>query len=294
MLLKILSMIRPADGLNFLFLFLLIAITTVSGYKIPHAPQLILLYCGLFLAQALLLLFRDRGRFMHWAYHLIFPTISILAIFDSLEYIVHAVNPQDIDPLLIKLDFFLFGGHPTVMMEGIMHPLLTDALQVAYSSYYLLPFTIGIVLLAQKREPEFDYALFLIMLCFYLSYAGYLLFPAIGPRFTMVHLQTTDLQGFVLTAPIQELLNRLEGIKRDAFPSGHTGIALTCLFLAFKFEKKLFWIFLPFVSALIFSTVYLRYHYVVDVLAGIGLTALTLFFGGAYYGYWQKRVRPGR
>ncbi len=289
-----LALLRPADALNFISLTALTIITVIFSHKIDHASLLILLYSGMFLMQALLLLFRERGRFMHWVYHLVFPTISILAIFESLEYIVHAINPQDIDPLLIKMDYFLFGGHPTVMLERIMHPLLTDTLQLAYSSYYLLPFTIGIVLLLQKREQEFDYALFMIMFCFYLSYAGYLLFPAIGPRFTMMHLQTTDLQGFVLTAPIQELLNHLEGIKRDAFPSGHTGIALTVLSLAFKFEKKLFWIFLPFVSALIFSTVYLRYHYVVDVLAGIILTALTLFFGGAYYGYWQKRIRPDR
>ncbi len=294
MIRNFLSLLRPADALNFLSLTLLTVITVIFSHKIDHAAFLICLYCGMFLIQALLLLFRNRGRFMHWTYHLVFPTISILTIFDSLEYIVHAINPQDIDPFLIKLDFLLFGGDPTVMMEKIMHPLLTDALQLAYASYYLLPFTLGIVLLAQKREQAFDYSLFMIMLCFYLSYAGYLLFPAIGPRFTMNHLQTTGLQGFVLTAPIQELLNRLEGIKRDAFPSGHTGIALIVLFLAFKFEKKLFWIFLPAVSALIFSTVYLRYHYVVDVLAGICLTALTLFFGGAYYGYWQKRIHPDR
>ena len=289
-----LALLRPADALNFLSLTLLTVITVTFIHRIDHAPFLILLYSGMFLAQALLLLFRDKGRFMHWAYHLIFPTISILAIFDSLEYIVHAVNPRDIDPILIKIDYAIFGGHPTVMLERFMQPLLTDALQVAYTSYYLLPFTLGIALLARRREQEFDYALFMIMLCFYLSYAGYLLFPAIGPRFTLTHLQNSDLQGFVLTAPVQELLNRLEGIKRDAFPSGHTGIALIVLVLAFRFEKKLFWIFLPFVSALIFSTVYLRYHYVVDVLAGVVLTALTLLCGGSYYGYWQKRVRPDR
>lgn len=289
-----LLLLRPADALNFISLTALTVITVIFSSMVEHAALLILLYCAMFLVQALLLLFKDKGRSMHWVYHLIFPTISILAIFDSLEYLVHAVNPQDIDPVLIKFDFLLFGGHPTIMLEKIMHPLLTEALQIAYSSYYLLPFTIGIVLLAKKREQEFDYALFMIMLCFYLSYAGYLLFPAIGPRFTMSHLQSAELQGLLVTAPIQELLNRLEGIKRDAFPSGHTGVALTVLFLAFKFEKKLFWLFLPLVSALIVSTVYLRYHYVVDVLAGIILTALTLYSGGAYYEYRQKRVHTYR
>jgi len=108
MIRNFLALLRPADALNFFFLMLLTIITVTSGSKIDHASFLILLYSGMFLVQALLLLFRDRGRFMHWTYHLIFPTISILTIFDSLEYIVHAINPQDIDPLLIKLDFLLF------------------------------------------------------------------------------------------------------------------------------------------------------------------------------------------
>jgi membrane-associated phospholipid phosphatase len=290
---SLLLRLRPADALNFFVLVVLTILAVMFRNRIEHAPFLILLYSGLILCQALLMRFRDRSRLIHWTYHLIFPTISILAIFDSLELIVHSINPRDIDPLLIKLDYLLFGGHPTVMMERIITPLLTDLLQLAYSSYYFLAVTLGAVLLIKKDETAFDRSLFLIMFCFYLSYAGYLLFPALGPRFTMNHLQHTDLQGLLVFEPIHELLNRLEGVKRDAFPSGHTGIALTVLFLARKFEKRLYWLFLPFVGALVFSTVYLRYHYVVDVLAGIALTALTFILGDAYYGYRQKRIHPG-
>jgi membrane-associated phospholipid phosphatase len=286
--------LRPADALNFFALIVLTIIAVMFRSRIVHAPYIILLYAGLMLCQVFLTRFRDRGRLIHWTYHLIFPTVSILAIFDSLELIVHYINPRDIDPLLIKLDYLLFKGHPTVMLERIINPLLTDLLQIAYSSYYFLAITFGAVLLIRKDEKAFDRSLFLIMLCFYLSYAGYLLFPALGPRFTMNHLQSIDLKGLVLTQPIQELLNRIEGIKRDAFPSGHTAIALIVLFLSYKFEKKLFLLFLPFVAALVFSTVYLRYHYVVDVLAGIALTALTLLMGDAYYGYRQKRIHPDR
>ena len=284
--------LRPADALNFFFLLTLTVITFAFRRELDHAAYLVLLYSGLFLAQALLLLSRGKGSMFHWGYHLIFPTISILAIFDSFEHLVHSINPRDIDPLLIRLDYLLFGGHPTVMMEQIMTPLLTDLLQLTYASYYFLPITLGAVLLIKRDDAAFDHSLFLIMFCFYLSYAGYLLFPALGPRFTLNHLQQTDLRGLFFTGPVQELLNRLEGIKRDAFPSGHTGIALTVLILSRKYEKRLFRLFLPFVTALIFSTVYLRYHYVVDVLAGAVLTALTLLLGDAYYGYWQKRFRP--
>ena len=289
---RLLLRLRPADALNFFFLMTLTVITVAFRPVVDHAAYLVLLYSGLFLLQALLLLFRGTGSISYWGYHLIFPTISILAIFDSLEHLVHTINPRDIDPLLIRLDYLLFKGHPTVMMEKIMTPLLTDLLQLAYASYYFLPITLGAVLLMKRDHAAFDHALFLIMFCFYLSYAGYLLFPALGPRFTMNHLQHAELRGLFITGPLQELLNRLEGIKRDAFPSGHTGIALTVLVLSWRYERRLFRLFLPCVAILVFSTVYLRYHYVVDVLAGAVLTALTLLLGGAYYGHWQKRFRP--
>jgi membrane-associated phospholipid phosphatase len=175
------------------------------------------------------------------------------------------------------------------MLEAVTVPVLTDILQLAYSSYYFLPITLGVLLKLRRDDAAFDRSLFLIMLCFYLSYVGYMLMPAIGPRYTMHHLQNTELQGFMIAGPIQEFLNRLEGIKRDAFPSGHTGIALTVLYLAYRFEKRLFLVFLPVVIALIFSTVYCRYHYVVDVIGGVLLALIAVALGERYYGYRSKR-----
>ena len=172
MIFNLLLRLRPADALNFFFLVVLTILAVMFRNRLEHAPFLILLYAGLILCQALLMRFRDRGRLIHWTYHLIFPTISILAIFDSLELIVHYINPRDIDPLLIKMDYLLFRGHPTVMLEQITTPLLTDLFQIAYSSYYFLAVTLGAVLLIKKDETAFDRSLFLIMFCFYLSYAG--------------------------------------------------------------------------------------------------------------------------
>jgi membrane-associated phospholipid phosphatase len=88
---------------------------------------------------------------------------------------------------------------------------------------------------------------------------------------------------------IQEVLNMIEGVKRDAFPSGHTAIALTVLYLAFRYVRKLGWIWLTPVILLVVATVYCRYHYVVDVIGGIILTIVTLAAGELYY-----KLREGR
>lgn len=282
--------LRPADTLNLVFLSVLTLVTALFYRKITDPLLLITFYVSLIFLQILLIRTNNRGNLLKFTYDLLFPTACILLVFDSLERLVHCINPRDIDPLLIKLDYLLFNGYPTVMFENIMTPLLTDILQTAYSTYYFLPLTLGIVLKAKGDDKAFDRSLFLIMLCFYLSYIGYILMPAIGPRFTINHLQNRDLEGLFIAAPIQEFLNRLEGFKRDAFPSGHTAIALTVVYLAWRFEKKLFAVFLPVTLTLIVSTVYCRYHYVVDVIGGMTLTLITIVLGEKYYGYRTKNT----
>lgn len=280
--------LRPADSVTILFLVSLSLITILFYHDIPKAPFLITLYAILLLSQVILMKLKDKGRFTELLYNLIFPTFCVLVIFDSLEWLVHYVNPDDIDPLLIRLDYLIFRNHPTVILERIMNPVLTDILQLAYSTYYLIPIIFGATLLLNGQKHEFNRSLFLILFCFYLSYLGYILMPALGPRFTISHLQTTELQGFFIAEPIQRLLNKLEGIKRDAFPSGHTAVTVTVLYLAYRFKRVLFWIFLPIVTALIFSAVYCRYHYVVDIIAGLVLTIITVFIGERYYEWWLK------
>jgi membrane-associated phospholipid phosphatase len=279
---------RPADLITILFLSFLLLITIVFYDSLPKAAFLLGLYAGLVFVQIFLIQFRKSGRITGFIYDLVFPTLCVLLIFDSLEWLVHYVNPEDIDPILIRLDYLIFRNHPTIMLERIMHPLLTDILQIAYSTYYFIPVSFGIVLLKNNQKSDFNKSLFMILFCFYLSYLGYILMPALGPRFYLDHLQTTSLQGLFVTEPLHDLLNRLEGIKRDAFPSGHTGIVAVVLYLAYQYKRNLFWIYLPIVSALLFSTVYLRYHYVVDVIAGFGLTLLTIVIGEWYYGWWLK------
>ena len=288
---KIILRQRPADVITIIFLLFLLTLALMFYHDIPKAQFLISLYSILIIAQVIIARFKNRGRLMGLLYDLLFPITCVLVIFDSLEWLVHYVNPEDIDAILIRLDYMIFNNHPTVLLEKITNPLLTDLLQLAYSTYYFIPISFGVVLLLNDQREKFDRTLFLILFCFYLSYIGYILMPALGPRFTINHLQTAELQGFIVAEPIQKFLNRLEGIKRDAFPSGHTAITLLVLYLAYRFERSYFWIFLPIVSALIFSTVYCRYHYVVDIIAGFGLTLLTIFMGEWYYGWWLKQIQ---
>ena len=283
------SRLRPADTLNIFFSLFLLVVTAANYPAIPEAGYLVLIYFSIALFQIVLCRISGTNVFLSHTRDLIFPVISVLIIFDSLGLIVHAINPQDIDYLLIRADYSMFGGYPTVFLEQFIYPPLTDILQIAYSTYYFIPVTLGVALKIRKDKKAFEKSLFIILLCFYLSYVGYMLFPALGPRYAMEHLQSEAVGGFLVAKPIQDILNLLEGVKRDAFPSGHTAIALTVLILSRRYARDIFRVLLVPVLLLIFATVYCRYHYAVDVLGGIILTIVTFITGELYYKFWTER-----
>ncbi len=271
--------LKPSDLLTIAFLVLLSCLAIFSAPLNPHWPTLLATYAVLAMVILATAFYRTRmGQARHAFYlSVVASVITVLQVFNSLGVLIASLHASTFDPFLIAADHALFGVHPTVWLERLIDPTLSALLQFAYISYYFIPLSLGLVLIARGRFGAFEEVLFGILLCFYLSYVGYLLVPAIGPRFTLSHLQTGDLQLSPFIGKIQEALNALEKNKTDAFPSGHTAVSLMCLYYAWKErEKALFAVFIPVVTGLVISTVYLRYHYVIDVIAGIALTGLTV------------------
>ena len=183
----------------------------------------------------------------------------------------------DRDAVLIGIDRLIFGCDPTVWLERISSPWLTEILQIAYAANYFLPLALVLLLYVKRRRIPFQFSVCLITIGYFLSYLGYFLVPAIGPRFTLAH--ACALKSVFLGETLCRLIYFMESCPRDCFPSGHTEIPLITLYLAFRFRRRLFWIYLPIVVLLVSSTVYLRYHYVIDVLAGAGTAAAVILLG---------------
>jgi membrane-associated phospholipid phosphatase len=60
-------------------------------------------------------------------------------------------------------------------------------------------------------------------------------------------------------------------------------ITVSVLIVAWRRLRWLFWVLLPVATLLVLSTVYCRYHYVVDVIAGIVLAFATVPLGDRLY-----------
>ena len=280
--------IAPIQGLTLFFLSGLILLTLIFQGQIPLWRSLLLRYMVLLGLLFVLKLSSDRKRigktsefFLHFS-----PLLFVIVIYESLGDLIQHLQP-DIDPLLIRIDFFIFGVHPTIWMEQWITPWFTDVMSLAYVSYYFLPVIFIVTLYLKNRMLEFDEAMFILAFGYYVSFIGYILFPAIGPRYALTHLYSVPLEGSFLTDFVRDVLNALEHNKRDCMPSGHTQIVLMILYLARRYGKVLFYVFFPIICGLILSTVYLRYHYIVDLFAGVAFAAGCIFVGPRLYRWWQ-------
>jgi membrane-associated phospholipid phosphatase len=280
---------KPADTLTITFGLLLFAVVLLFFNRIEAAASLLVLYAGMAAFQLALVYLSRMNRFLSLTRDVLFPILCVIIFFDSLELLVHRINPQDIDYLLIRLDYDLLGCYPTVYLERFSYPVFIDALQIAYSTYYFIPVAMGLALKARSRHKEFDKYIFVVLFCFYLSFIGYMFFPALGPRYSLQHLQTRGVDGLLVSGVIQDTLNALEGVKRDAFPSGHTAVVLVVLYYAFRYDRRFACVITLPVVLLIAATVFCRYHYVVDLIGGVILAVVSVALGELYYRRWEGR-----
>ena len=136
-----------------------------------------------------------------------------------------------------------------------------------------------LVLWLTGHREEARTALLGVVLCFYSGYALYVLLPAAPPRlyFASLGLFTTSLRGGPVTHFQEALFAMMPNhAARGAFPSLHAAVSCLSLYYSRKYRPWFFPFLLVFVAGLLVSTVYLRHHWVVDLIAGAALVPWVL------------------
>ncbi|MCX7737147.1 MAG: phosphatase PAP2 family protein [Candidatus Kapabacteria bacterium] len=266
--------------------------------QIPKSLNLIL--TNIFIIFSILTIVVLSGKLNDNKWFMVFRRIYViplvLFLFDQVQNYIKVINPADYDDILIKWDYALFGVNPTEWIYQFANPIFTEILQISYASYFIMPIILGLELHFKNNDSFNKFAGYLIF-SYYISYILYFIMPAIGPRFVLHDFGSINIElpGLFLTEYIRFIINSGENIpidilkgisdlnpaffvNRDCMPSGHTLVTTINMICAFKFKSKFRWIFLIFTILLIISTVYLRYHYVVDIIAGLLLVVLIFLF----------------
>jgi membrane-associated phospholipid phosphatase len=219
-----------------------------------------------------------------------FPVGAVLAVFLLLQPIIEAATPWRLDAALAGFDEHWLSGLVAAWRGSLGRPAaFTDAVYLAYASYYLLPIVVAALAWRQGRVP-FERTAFALLLGFNLTFLGYLVLPASGPRLAPDE-EARLLGGGAISGAVRAFLHAAESTTLDAFPSGHTAIAVISGVLGTRLlgggrrgrgragrpaaaaAAAALW---GWAAAIVFATVYIHVHYAVDVLAGLALAVFVL------------------
>lgn len=227
----------------------------------------------------------------------------IFLVYTNVRVIINVLFSNDYDSILIKIDELILGNQIGILLKPLVNPILTEYLQICYFMFFIMPIIHITELSRRENHTDFDKLTRNIIFGFMFSYLLYLFIPAIGPRFTIFEFSqiSKELPGLFFTDYIRELINVGGGIpinsinpaidvNRDCMPSGHTMMTTINIYFAYKFQSKLRYFFYIIGISLIFSTMYLRYHYFIDIIAGLIFAYISIKFESIIY---QKLKKNG-
>jgi len=165
-----------------------------------------------------------------------------------------------------------WGLRHAIEALGMIGPTLLELCYVLV--YAVAPFLVAVFYLQQRRE-RVNGALFLYLLGTMLAYALFPYFPSDPPR---VAFGGADMPN--VTTAVRQLnlwLVGNYGIHSSVFPSAHVSSVFSAAWALFAFlpeRKRYGWGMLVYAVSVAVATVYGRYHYAADVVAGIAISLI--------------------
>ena len=185
---------------------------------------------------------------------------------------------EDRDAALLALDRRLFGETPSIFLQRFVTPGRSDAMAAFYFLHLVLPPVLALLLYRRRRELFREFLL-AVLLAGFLGSIGYVVVPATGPAVAFPGLFQVPLSGG-LYDPVARILD-VARAPRDVFPSLHVGLSAVVLWYGFRRSRATGLVLLPLVLGNWLSTLYLRYHYLVDVFAGWAAAAAAVAAAGS-------------
>ena len=302
------------DRLNLIYIAVIIAVIVVCHRRIPSWPVCLASYVGLAVVLAaflkiarqnfhpVIVFIRDWYTPFLFLFHYEFtlplnqsfaplyaPLISRLAPGIPLvaEQFGHRVY---FDHLLVPIERWFCGGFlPSYCFAQVFNARwFGEIMNLAYFSYFgYVPLVCGIFWFRPRREP-FDDTMFRATMTLWVCFLFFVIFPTGGPR-QFFGPEGMNLNVGYLFAWIMKFLFKYGEIPNGAFPSSHVAAALTVLFSAYRYQKRLFaCLIIPFVL-LCTSTVYVAEHYAIDVPVGFAAGWILYWLSGRAYGLLRPR-----
>jgi hypothetical protein len=223
--------------------------------------------CSMVLARGEVI--RDkRARALTYRFGLFMP--MVLSYFE-MRVLLPALQPQLMDHRLFAIDLWLLGTTPSIWMEAWNVEPVVEWLSFFYYGYFLILALMLVPSLLVGKGRRQQEVLAGAMLVVAVGHFLYTIVPGAGPVATLSFDQ--PLQGAFWWNQV-ELAVTTAGAQLDIFPSLHTAFPAFFALHAFAHRHtqpfRWLWPILAFVALnIIIATMFLRWHWFIDVALGL-------------------------
>ncbi len=262
---------QPSDVITLCVLFI---VCLTLAVRLPSASDLagmLVFHCVLLLAVCALVIGMSRNPSAGWV-----PVARTLAtvgtmftLYSTLGHFVFDAIPWLGDSTLARIDLTLgIEKSPVLRVE----PFVTARNLEFFSFFYaiFIPYLYLSIMVGCVGRPESERSFFItgFALTYAIGFVGYLLVPARGPVVFLAAEFASELQGgFFLTLIVESI--ETAGGPHGAFPSLHVGASTYLCLFDLRHNVLRGMTYLPIVVLISISTLVLRYHYLVDLIAGV-------------------------
>ena len=246
----------------------------------------------LILAAYALLIYADRLRrsellsvLRDW-----FPLLLVLLAYREMGWFALPMREHPLEMRWVEWDRLVLRGGARRAIESL-GPIIPGALEIAYSLVYTLgPFAVATLYVYRRRE-RVDAFLFPFLLGVLLCYAQFPYWPSEPPR-TVFAGEDFPSYNTVFRRFNWWMLGGY-GIHTSVFPSAHVGGAFSAVFGMWSALPERKWVtrfFLVMAILIATATVYGRYHYLADAVAGFGMAVLSFAISRLAVIYRSKKI----
>lgn len=209
------------------------------------------------------------------------PFVALILIYESFRGVADQLNAKINFDFMIDADRFLFFGTlPTTTLQNWLWNGRVQwydfLLYLAYMMHFVFPLALAVVIWKKFPAKYWDYMSTYVFLMI-AGFLTYLLFPAAPPWMASdlgyiepIKRISSDVWFAIGVHDFPSLYNRIAPNPVAAVPSLHAAFSfLFALYVSELFKTKwkyLSWIY-PFM--IIFGTVYMGEHYVIDAILGV-------------------------
>ena len=193
-----------------------------------------------------------------------FAAISIG--YTSIGAALRSNNGWRADAFIYSVDKWVFHGDPQRFLTHIQTPWLSTVTIIGYMGFagYLIYLFLSEAFTLTPATGRLQLGL---MRLYGLGFSGYLLLPAAGPAFNHPEL-LPPIHHSAISAGLQPLV-LAHCSHVDVAPSIHAAVCAFLLVWTWRRHRRLFWFLVPPSAALLLGTVYLQYHYFIDLPFGL-------------------------